>query len=137
VNGIALGRVLQLRMFAWIKKSKMVLLIPAIFLIMAALYVVGRKYSDNIEENRIQSILRESKTSEAPEIGYEITYAISGTVIVAYIPPRNANLPSDFPKMGTIEEQAKDAIENHAKQVGIKLPKNFQQDILITPMMQN
>jgi hypothetical protein len=121
----------------WFTKRKMVILILTLFVFIIVSYIVAGDYRKNIEDKNIKKYLKESNGSAAPAIGYEVSYALNGKVIVAFIPPKNPNIPPDYLKTGSIEEQAKNAIENHAKQVGIKLPDHFQNDILITPVVQN
>jgi len=99
-------------------------------------YTYEIEIPEDLTEYHIEDFYKKADSPSPSEIGYEVTYKLDGRTFVSYLPPKNPNLPPDYPDAGSVEERAKKAIEKHAKQIGITLPDNFAENIIITPAVR-
>lgn len=80
----------------------------------------------------IEDFLIDQKgTPQISEIGYEASYRQDGATITIKIPPQHPDMPSAYLETKDTEALAIEEIEKEAKEMGMELPENFQDDIII------
>jgi len=122
------------------KQVNRVIFIVLPFVGMLTFLYLPRHEQDRIRSEHINSLLEQGAISSSG-VMYEARYSYKNKdghieTITVVLPSQNPNLPIDYLRAETIEEQIYEQIRESASISNIVLPENFEDNVLIAAILE-